>query len=357
MQRITDRNKIIASAASKHEQLFEILKAEIEEGKYALHERLPSELDMKEIFGISADTVRKGLVLLQNAGLIYRIRYKGTFVAPRGQVDRILLVTNFGTDIREDDFGVIYGIPAFQRGLYRQCRTGRLDYSLVLMNSDEYLEHGDDLLLVQNNLSGVIFFRDPSGLLASREYLKKHDIPYLFYGSNHFAEKLAGENVFFYETRALMEMGINYLLDKGHERILFVGTEMENRYAVFREIMKEKGLNADDCAVSTRNGMLEGDPVALKKRGTAIFASRDMFALEALNGLYRAGVKVPSEMAVLGIDNYPLGANAIVPLSSIDIPITRDAGDCLHMLDELRQGKRKAIASRSRITIVSRESA
>jgi GntR family transcriptional regulator len=62
-------------------QLEEILREEIESGRWAPGQRIPSESELCEILGVSRTVVRQALNELVNEGLLYRRKGKGTFVS------------------------------------------------------------------------------------------------------------------------------------------------------------------------------------------------------------------------------------------------------------------------------------
>jgi len=62
-------------------QLEEILKREIESGKWVPGQQIPSESELCESLGVSRTVVRQALNELVNEGLLYRRKGKGTFVA------------------------------------------------------------------------------------------------------------------------------------------------------------------------------------------------------------------------------------------------------------------------------------
>jgi GntR family transcriptional regulator len=64
-------------------QLTELLASEIEAGRWAVGERLPSEPLLCEQFGVSRTTVRQALAALESTGLIRREKGRGTFVTER----------------------------------------------------------------------------------------------------------------------------------------------------------------------------------------------------------------------------------------------------------------------------------
>lgn len=62
-------------------QLQEILKEEIERGRWGPGDMLPSEAEISALFGISRTAIRKALDVLESDGQIYRVKGKGTIVA------------------------------------------------------------------------------------------------------------------------------------------------------------------------------------------------------------------------------------------------------------------------------------
>lgn len=63
-------------------QLQELLKQEIEIGRWHADDRLPSEHDLAESFGVSRVVVRKALDVLRRDNQIYSVQGKGSFVGP-----------------------------------------------------------------------------------------------------------------------------------------------------------------------------------------------------------------------------------------------------------------------------------
>lgn len=78
-------------------QLQEILKQEIDSGRWKPGQLLPSEAEMTAMFGVSRSVTRKALDILEGDGQIYRIKGKGTLVAqPKFRYEAIGIAREWG---------------------------------------------------------------------------------------------------------------------------------------------------------------------------------------------------------------------------------------------------------------------
>lgn len=71
----------------KYQQLFKQIQETIQNETYAVGDFLPSEHDLMEQYQVSRDTVRKALSLLQEEGLIKKIRGQGSQVVKEETVN------------------------------------------------------------------------------------------------------------------------------------------------------------------------------------------------------------------------------------------------------------------------------
>jgi DNA-binding GntR family transcriptional regulator len=63
------------------QQVHDDVLAEIRSGDLALDDRLPSELDMADQYGVSRDVIRRAKEELANEGWLIVLHGRGTFVA------------------------------------------------------------------------------------------------------------------------------------------------------------------------------------------------------------------------------------------------------------------------------------
>ncbi|MBM6596373.1 FadR/GntR family transcriptional regulator [Microvirga pudoricolor] len=70
----------IASGGRRTEKVYRALLADIKEGRYEAHSRLPTENELAETFAVSRPVVRNALALLKQQGLVRSIQGSGTVV-------------------------------------------------------------------------------------------------------------------------------------------------------------------------------------------------------------------------------------------------------------------------------------
>ncbi|MHB1610894.1 MAG: GntR family transcriptional regulator [Sulfobacillus sp.] len=80
-------------------QLKRLIKAQIQDGRLAPGDRVPSERELSDQFGMSRMTARQALIELVREGLLYREQGRGTFVAVRKVSQGLLTVTSFTEDM------------------------------------------------------------------------------------------------------------------------------------------------------------------------------------------------------------------------------------------------------------------
>jgi len=101
-----------------HYQLRELLRGEIVAGRWAVDERLPSERELCEAFGLSRTTVREAIDALVNEGLLRREKARGTFVAAPKILEGLLQRPTGFTDSMAEQ-----GIPVQSQVLHMEIGT------------------------------------------------------------------------------------------------------------------------------------------------------------------------------------------------------------------------------------------
>jgi LacI family transcriptional regulator len=82
--------------------------------------------------------------------------------------------------------------------------------------------------------------------------------------------------------------------------------------------------------------------VAQLPKGTAVLAANDRYAWHAVDACRVAGLRVPDDVAVLGVDNDQLIVNLVRPaLSSMELPGFRIGIEAARLLAELMDGAKQ----------------
>lgn len=93
-----------------YDQVYQALLQQIVDGTYQIHQQLPSEKELSELFNVSRITIRQALNQLQLEHLVYKIQGKGTFVSAPKTFQNISELQGFAeamTDLGHEVFNVV----------------------------------------------------------------------------------------------------------------------------------------------------------------------------------------------------------------------------------------------------------
>lgn len=159
-----------------------------------------------------------------------------------------------------------------------------------------------------------------------------------------------------------------HLLDLGHRDIVFAGPSFSDvgvvhqRFEGFRQAFTDRGLSFSGPVATVNTTHAGGRELGLRLRAehpgaTAVFATADVLAIGIMAGLGEAGVRVPSEVSVVGFDDLDLSAIVTPKLTTVaqDIP-TKAAMAIDLLLTAIEKRDRPAEAVTLDVHLVERES-
>ena len=134
------------------------------------------------------------------------------------------------------------------------------------------------------------------------------------------------------DNRRIVATAVQHLVELGHRRIAYI-TGPENlttsmlRLQGFETAMAEAGLPIDPQLIVP--GTYDYDSgiqaaqhlVTLRDRPTAVLASNDLMGIGCIIGLKRAGLRIPADISVIGIDDIPAALYVDPPLTTVAIPM------------------------------------
>lgn len=124
-----------------------------------------------------------------------------------------------------------------------------------------------------------------------------------------------------------------YLIELGHRRFGLISAPIagndraRERGAGMRAALAAQGLALDERlvrygSISLASGTASmHELLRLRDRPTAVVATNDVFAVGAMIACREAGVRIPDDVSITGVDNTDLGASQTPPLTSVQTPI------------------------------------
>ena len=316
---------------AKYIQLFEQLKKSILRGVYQNGQCLPGENEMAAQFGMSRQTVRQALSLLEQEGLIQRRQGSGTYVhrtEPRPR--RTWNVGVIATYISE------YIFPSILRGIEGElsdegffpllfATRNQVDNERRILK--ECMEKRIDGLIVEGTKSAL-----PNPNLPLYEKLQEMGIPVVFF-NGYYPALRSCVSVTMDDRQGGFE-AVQYLLAKGHRRIggIFKNDDIQglDRYYGYTQGLLKNGLPLQDQWVtwfnSTNRENLLSDEYGITRllekisSCTAVVCYNDEVAVKLEKALVSHGLQVPGDKAIISFDDSPLGALATVGLTSFAHP-------------------------------------
>jgi DNA-binding LacI/PurR family transcriptional regulator len=124
--------------------------------------------------------------------------------------------------------------------------------------------------------------------------------------------------------------GVQHLVALGHRDIAFISGPLtlhsaQSRRAAFSASLKECGIASNPTWIVEGDHTMEGGITSMERLlaartiPTAVLCSNDMTAIGVLHKLYRAGLRVPDDLSVIGFDDIHIAEVTIPPLTTVQM--------------------------------------
>lgn len=141
-------------------------------------------------------------------------------------------------------------------------------------------------------------------------------------------------------------LAAQHLMALGHEHmaIIFDEPQQSLRFEGFHSALLAAGLTLPPEMIQVGHSTLESGYAAAQQiiaspmRPTAIFATTDWMALGAIQAVQNAGLQVPQDISIIGLDDIVVSAHIRPPLTTIAIPKVQLAFEAMELLFRLMQG-------------------
>ncbi len=325
----------IAQDIPKYEQVYRSLRSDLAAGRWRAGDRLPSEAELVEQFGVSRITVGRAMRDLQREGLVERRPGSGTYVSDRASEEGLsfgLLIPDFGeTEIFEPIFQGMMASPlAREHALVWGSPTGATGdrAERVWHLCRQYIER---------KVSGVFFApleltrgKDEVNLRISRA-LEEAGIPVVLLDRTvtPYPERGPHDLVGIDNRRAGFVM-TDHLVRAGARRVAFVGlpdtaATVDAREAGYREALRRAGLAGDGLARRLDPEVRSAVEDLMAARPDAVVCANDGTAAGLMHTLLELGYGIPDQVRLVGVDDVHYARLLPVPLTTYRQP-TREIG-------------------------------
>ncbi len=323
----------------KYTQVYNDLVTKIQNGTYRPGDRIPTELELAEFYGVSRVTVGRALKQMTEAGLIRRVKKSGTFVG--------------NTSIKDKPPLLVAVILPFDENLHTNFWEGAQGVALRNNVFLSFFMYGNNIKVERETLSSLLKMR-LDGLiiypcfsfqnidLLTRLQIKGVKIVFFDRRVDGIdAPCITTDNV-----RAVID-ATNHLLESGHKRIGFYGlskhmvTTEHDRFSGYVQALVARGIPVNSEYLFSLEGvhynykeyyqhpkkhqeqltasaqrMLE-QCLSLGEKPDAFICTTDVLAINFLDMAIAAGMSVPEDFSIVGFDDLPAARAYTVPLTTM----------------------------------------
>jgi DNA-binding LacI/PurR family transcriptional regulator len=323
-----------SSPVPLYQQVEAELRRQIVAGELAVGSKLPTHRELAIAFDVSIITINKALSGLVSEGVLYSRVGRGTFVAVRPASNDRHRTPVFGFVLRDLN-SAFFSLVAHAA----QQRADALGIGLLFSSTSHHVDREEEQIQRFRDLGvhGLIIVSMSRTYRISQPIRALHDagFPYVMVSYTE------GDEVPFIGSDLDMSgyLAGQHLIALGKRRLGYVGAKLgsslfEVKFGGFRRAAREHGLSIDSQFVfeypfdgewnDYRSGYAIGERLAsMTDRPEAMFAFNDLGALGLEDALLDRGLRVPDDVAIVGLDDVELAERARVPLTTVRQPSDR----------------------------------
>lgn len=327
----------------KHTQVYERIRRQIDSGGLKIGDKLPSYSEMRREYGVHTNTSEKVFARLEVEGLIERQNGVGIYVADRAPRNPRSATLTVGLS------GLGFGFASLS------------SYWSDLNEGIRFAAEQSGVRLAFLNKQDTIGWHETDGVILCEFDGNKY--PRFVPAGKPCVSILSsfpGMASVSVDDHACGQILTDHLLSLGHRRIAYLhgqwGKVSVGRYRGYKDAYLKHGLEKSPLWSRKLTGQYEygtdfvrsgHDSMAQWLRDgwlglgcTALLTHNDETAIGAIKALHEAGLKVPGDVSVAGIDGMSIGAYLTPSLTTIELPL-RDVGRLAmeKVLSQIADGK------------------
>ena len=311
--------------------------------------KAPTMKDVAELVGVSAQTV--SAVINDKPGItgetrarvldaIEQLGYRPYSIARSlrtGQTRTLALIVS---DIANPSFGTMASAA--------EDYAHEFGYSLTVHNAHDDVEREASYIqaATQRWIDGVLFV-SAGDQMASLDTLQHAGIPSA--AIDRIPDHYTGPSVTLDNLEA-GRLAADHLLDLGHTCVAHISGPLRlrlarERLAGFRQALQERGLEPGSSAFGEGDWECESGYQAMteilkvRPRPTAVFAANDRMAIGAMSAIHSAGLRLPDDISVIGLDDIEVAAFQTPALTTLRQSFAELATRAIQLLLEIIEGR------------------
>lgn len=286
---------------------------------------------ISERFNISNTTSRRVLSELANMHLIEKSRGRGCVVKRQNSIETVFVMTG-----QEEEAAIqSFVFSELYKGVIEESRQYNINTKFIspLFFNNFPEDEKINLIILQNF---------PSDLPELAERLKNDEN--INCVCCHSLDPILGITTVRSDRKFGAYGAVNHLIRKGHEKIAFIGggnpVWSAGRFDGYYQALKDNNITFDMRLVCNVELDKESHFAAMttlmqhNEPPSAVFAVCDTNALFVLDYCQQNGIKVPEQLAVLGVDNIPESAHTKPPLTTVDTMLELQGREAVRLLLE-----------------------
>ncbi len=312
----------------KYLQIVKLIKEKVESNELKSGDKLYSENQLSSMLSMSRQTVRHGISILEQEGIVERIQGSGTYIKNNNTKPKTLNIAIVTTYVDRYIFPNI--IKEMERiisnaGFFTQIAFtyNKIERETIILQT--FLDNNVvDGIIIEPTKSGI-----PNPNIKLYKEMKKRGIPIIFF--NSYYPNLDLPHVSMNDKEAGL-LAVNHLIEAGHTKIggIFKADDRQGhfRYSGYIKGMLRAGLPINDeniIWIDTEDiNRMEYNEMRILDRlngVTGCVSYNDEVGLPLVNICRKHNVSVPEDLSIVSIDDSDLAAYCDVPLTSVAYPI------------------------------------
>ncbi|MEN8199149.1 MAG: LacI family DNA-binding transcriptional regulator [Thermodesulfobacteriota bacterium] len=324
-------------------------------------------LDVAKLAGVSTATVSR--VINSPQTVRDQTREKVTRAMQVCNYKYNALARGFATK-QSNTIGLV--VPAISNPVFAESAQGVQDYAagrkveVILGNTHYQYEQEESLVktLREKQVDGLIITTTSLKGAVLQELLEE-GFPFVLLFSTVKSGPLSVVGVDNYRGAYL---AIEHLVGLGHRRIGMIAGNFSisdrsyHRWHGYRKCLREHDIPYDKELVVQTDYSMDGGRdgvkglLGMKNPPTAIFCSNDLLALGAMKGARECGLRLPSDLSIVGFDDIQTASYVVPALTTIRQPAYEMGRKAAELLFQLMESPSTPVQQMLRSELIVRES-